>query len=78
MKGKRIPFSIFNLFVPFLIFSASSAEELCVDPNDPVCHDTIALAIASVEDGDEIVVVPGTYYENIIIDREVVLRHKRL
>lgn len=61
MKGKRFSIYFLNLFILFVVFSASFAEEICVDPAGPICYDTIQDAVDTALTGDIITVAPGTY-----------------
>jgi F-box protein 11 len=47
---------------------------LVVDPNDPDAYQTIAAAVDAAEDGDTILVRPGTYNESVTITKDITLR----
>jgi hypothetical protein len=46
-------------------------KPLIVDPNDPSCFATLNEALADALDGEKIMVKPGEYRENLIIERQV-------
>jgi hypothetical protein len=68
------------LLLPLCLFYTSSAfsATLYVNPSGvcvaPACFITINAAIAAASDGDIIMIDPGTYIENIIINKEVTLK----
>ncbi len=47
------------------------ARELVVDPDDPAAFGEIDDAVAAAEDGDRILVRPGTYRTPVVVDRAV-------
>ena len=47
------------------------ARELMVDPRDPAAFAEIDDAVAAAEDGDRILVRPGTYRTPVVVDRAV-------
>ena len=51
--------------------SCRATRELVVDPADPAAFAEIDAAVAAAEDGDRIVVRPGTYRMPVVVDRAV-------
>ena len=56
-----------------LIISISLSEIIRVDINGNHDYITIQSGVDNAEIGDTVVVYPGTYYENIILDKSIVL-----
>ena len=56
-----------------LIISISLSEIIRVDINGNHDYVTIQSGVDNAEIGDTVVVYPGTYYENIILDKSIVL-----
>ena len=56
-----------------LIISISLSEIIRVDINGYHDYVTIQSGVDNAEIGDTVVVYPGTYYENIILDKSIVL-----
>jgi F-box protein 11 len=52
---------------------AGPPRELVVDPTDPAGFAEIDLAVAMAEDGDRVVVRPGTYRVPVVVDRAIEL-----
>src|SRR5688572_4245804 len=52
----------------------ASLAPLVVDPSDPEAYQTIAAAVDAAEDGDMILVRPGTYMESVTITKDITLR----
>ena len=46
-------------------------RELLVDPTDPAAYREIDAAVAAAEDGDTVIVRPGTYRVPVVVDRAV-------
>jgi nitrous oxidase accessory protein NosD len=46
-------------------------RELLVDPTDPTAYPEIDAAVAVAEDGDTVIVSPGTYRVPVVVDRAV-------
>jgi nitrous oxidase accessory protein len=49
------------------------ADAVVVNAADPDRHQTISAAIAAAEDGDTVAILPGTYTENVVIDKSITL-----
>lgn len=52
---------------------AIPADAVVVNVADPDRHQTIAAAIAAAEVGDTVAILPGTYTENLVIDKDITL-----
>jgi parallel beta-helix repeat protein len=67
-------------FVMLLGVGCVSASTLVVSKTSPACtfgdeyFTSIQAAVDSAKDGDEIVVCPGTYVENVIVDKNLTIR----
>ena len=51
--------------------AAREPRDLVVDPSDPEAYGEIDLAVADAEDGDRVLVRPGTYRMPVVVDRAV-------
>src|SRR5215204_5594262 len=51
----------------------ASAATVCVG-GGPACHATIQGAVDAAQDGDRIMIAPGTYAGGIVVDKSVELR----
>jgi hypothetical protein len=76
---RTMPSSKFLLLSLCLFYTSSAfSATLYVNPSGvcvaPACFITINAAIAAASDGDIIMIDPGTYIENIIINKEVTLK----
>ena len=56
----------------FLPVLSSEAAIITVDDDGPADFNSIQEAINSSQDGDSIVVEPGTYYENVVFNNKAV------
>ena len=70
MNSKFIP--IFSIVVLALFYLPTRANAATIQV--PANQSTIQTAINVAADGDEIVVSPGTYYENLMITKKIKLR----
>jgi len=61
------------LFIYLLLSGAAAGEVLYVDENGEGDYESIQDAVDAAQDGDIIVVLPGTYSENVDIHRQVTL-----
>ena len=73
MEHRKLVISLIAAFILFLVLSPSSADELCVDPTDPMCYSTIGTAVTASEEYDTIRVSAGIYNEEITIDKNIKL-----
>jgi parallel beta-helix repeat protein len=51
--------------------AAREPRDLVVDPSDPEAYGEIDVAVADAEDGDRVLVRPGTYHVPVVVDRAV-------
>ena len=69
-----------SCFILLLWIGCASAATLIVSKTSPACTSgdeyftSIQAAVDRAEDGDEIVVCPGTYVENIKVDKSITIR----
>jgi nitrous oxidase accessory protein NosD len=48
-------------------------DALVVSPDDSASHSTISEAIAAAVDGETVAILPGTYTENLVVDKDITL-----
>lgn len=74
MKMKHLAY--FVLFFVLLSNSSVTADTIIVDDKTRNNHTSIKKAVNDANSGDNIVVYPGKYVENIVIDKEISIESK--